>query len=175
MDSPLPHINGQAITLIVMVGWALIAKLVGARKSAEAPPAPTDEQTRRVQEEIRRKILLRRAEAQAPARPLPPPLAAPRPIATPIPETLRQILDARIRAREQADKKTWQVADATPAPPSIQDAAPVVIPAGMGSRLPEPRPGDQPAATLRGDLRDPEALRRAFILREVLSPPLALR
>jgi hypothetical protein len=26
-----------------------------------------------------------------------------------------------------------------------------------------------------GDLRDPEALRRAFVLREVLGPPVALR
>ena len=30
-------------------------------------------------------------------------------------------------------------------------------------------------STILGDLRNPDALRRAFILREVLGPPLALR
>jgi hypothetical protein len=33
----------------------------------------------------------------------------------------------------------------------------------------------QARSTVLGDLHDPDALRRAFILREVLGPPMALR
>ena len=92
------------------------------------------------------------------------------------PETLREILDARLKAREEADRKTWQVAAATPPPPAIQDAAPVVLPASPSPCVPEKETtGSQAAASVRDDLRDPQALRRAFILREILSPPVALR
>src|SRR5262245_49236072 len=101
--------------LVIAVAAAVAAWLNDRRKKAggagtegEAPPQSTvtgeDDQTRRIQEEIRRKIAERRGQAQAPAAPVQaepppeawhqpaPPVLSPRPAAQPVSPGLRDLL-----------------------------------------------------------------------------------
>lgn len=140
--------------------------------------------TRRIQEEIRRKIQERRGGG-APA-PMPPPLReeapayeaptepvwreeAPRSAPQPPP------LDDGVLARQRALQEQLQaLADRRAALAASRSEAPAMVAAtsaGVGAaRVATPKSG----ALLR-DLRDPESMRRAIILREVLGPPVALR
>ena len=174
---------------IAIFVFRALTKAVNAAKEKPAEAPATDEQTRRVQEEIRRKIAERRGVAparpptQPTVRPLPPPLAAPRPAYEAGGDSLRKLLAERVRARQAADSQ--RLADAILADDAgkaataraiAMPAAPLA-PSRPKTYLGVPAASARPVAItgLMDDLRDPDKLRRAFVLREILSPPVALR
>jgi hypothetical protein len=138
------------------------------------------ERTRRIQEEIRRKILERRSGGAPAPMPVPVPVEdmrevpgwqgegpRPRTLATPPPldeavmsrqRALQEQLDAleikRAATRARAESRAFPSA-----PPSIRSA---------GTKVVETRP-------LVLALRNPASLRQAVVLREVLGPPVGLR
>jgi hypothetical protein len=139
--------------------------------------------TRRIQEEIRRKIQERRGGG-APV-PAPPPLReeapayempsepdwreqeAPR--SAPQPPPLDDGVLARQRALQEqlealAERRAALAASRSESPV----AATAVAAAAVGTASPK-------SGALLRDLRNPESVRRAIVLREVLGPPLALR
>jgi hypothetical protein len=174
-----------------------------------APTEDAEDLTRRIQEEIRRKIAERRGEASSPApapfqpepssplRDEPPPL---RPVpalaetATPKPGEIER--DARQRQlREELRRQAAERAAPPPLPFENEteeaDAA-LARQRELAERLAAlelareqiratavAATGESVAAmgsaSLRHELRDPRALRRAFVLREILGPPVALR
>jgi C4-dicarboxylate-specific signal transduction histidine kinase len=193
---------------IIIAVAAAIAYWLNQRRQARAEDQPASprqasdaeehaQRTRRVQEEIRRKIAERRGEvlpppAAAPAAPrerlpkLLPPLNVPplepfggprhrRTDATPPPVTVpprdeaaeraaleRQTrLAEQLRALEAARQAELRRAGELAA---RQRAEPVAAAAPRG-----------PRADWREDLRDPEAMRRAIVLREILGKPVGLR
>ena len=153
-----------------------------------APPAHSDPEeamcTRRIQEEIRRKIAERSSGGPltVPALPPGPPLfrenpTAPRPVVAPLPP--RQIyreppalqtppastaailerqleLEEQMRALEDSRRSAQRKAAALAAQTAVQQ--------------PPPARGE-----LLQELRGAQNLRRAMLLREVLGPPVALR
>ncbi len=174
---------------IAIFVFRALTKAVNAAKEKQAEAPATDEQTRRVQEEIRRKIAERRGvpparpATQPTTRPLPPPVAAPRPVYDSGGDILRKRLAERLRAREQVDSK--RLADAILADDAgkaataraiAMPAAPLA-PSRPKTYLGVPVAGARPVSVtgLMEDLRDPDKVRRAFVLREILSPPVALR
>lgn len=151
--------------------------------SPEEPPFDADERTRRIQDEIRRRIAER--QGQATGRPTePPPLVlspAPtvqRPVATPPPlrrtepdwtqadsamlERQRRLEDEMraLEAQRRAARSSAQLATGLPSRVTAHSAEP--------SRF----GGDRELLRL---LRDRRSLRQAILLREVLGPPVALR
>lgn len=154
------------------------------------PPAPVAEahhedaeRTRRIQEEIRRKIMERRG---APS--LPPPEVAPRPVAMPTMPDLLEVLRPRrepeahpvsqealerqralaaqmedLEARREA---TLRQAAQTAAAAQVQTAR--VAAAAASAKRHEER-------DWLATLRNPQSARRAIVLREVLGPPVGLR
>jgi hypothetical protein len=139
--------------------------------------------TRRIQEEIRRKIQERRGGG-APA-PVAPPLREEAPAyempsepdwreqealrPAPQPPPLDDGVLARQRALQEQLEALAERRAALAAPRSESPAAATATAAFAVGTAP-PKSG----ALLR-DLRNPESIRRAIILREVLGPPLALR
>jgi len=181
------------IRLIVVVGGAIAYWLNQRRKAKEEEEASRTivpaqpkvqvgddaERTRRIQEEIRRKILERAGGAQRPAA-TPPPLKE-------TPPPLRQALP-------QADVYAESAAEALVA----ADQAMLLRQQQLAEKLRElqqqRREHDRPAEAFAektalamsasgtsvlgsplADLRNPTAVRRAIILREVLGTPVGLR
>lgn len=164
-----------------------------------------DRRTREIQEEIRRKIAQRRAgvETVQPApvsaeRPNPPPVMRRDPTAIPLPEPFGGPLK---RMLEELERKVQPVP--VPVPPPIVEhrsaelerqqqlademraleetrmlaqrrAAALVA---TKAREADSEEGQRSASRGRmlDDLRNPESLRRAFVLREVLGTPVGLR
>lgn len=125
--------------------------------------------TRRIQEEIRRKIEERRSGGAS--APVPPPLreeVAPR--SAPQPPALDDGVLGRQRALQEQLEALVERRRAALA--AARNDSPVTASAtsAMAVGTAPPKSG----ALLR-DLRNPESIRRAIILREVLGPPLALR
>ncbi len=160
------------------------AKMV--RKTGEQRPpqprSPADydpalaERTRRIQEEIRRKIAERRGTVAGARKPPGGPAdgaaddfhverAAERSRST--------ASDAAVLERQQqlADQmRALELARATTQRRTAQ------VSAGLKTESDSPRGQLKEArASLLADLRDPAGLRRAFVLREVLGPPVGLR
>lgn len=181
MDWLLNH--PQALVAIAIAVVAILQKLKQARSQETAGEAPAKdgqeaERTRRIQEEIRRRIMERRglipvpppapdSGGETPEFPEPPPMfeevrtvviepPLPAMDATPSPgysmelERQQQML-ARLRELE-----TTRQAHAVIAPETV------VAPAAPGNRLP-------------ADLRTPAGLRRAVVLREILGSPVGMR
>jgi hypothetical protein len=194
---------------VVIVIAGLVAKVLQAVRGK--PPAagkgvePAEkvfedpdlaERTRKIREEIRRKIEERRGQTgQATASLVRPklaredrsPQATPPPVVLELPPMIRKMLtpvptpataaapvdpDAAAELARQAELaeqlrqvialKTGTGEERRAAfASSIADKEQVALAAGRGALL--------------DDLRDPAALRRAFVLREVLGPPVALR
>jgi hypothetical protein len=179
-----------------------------------APPTEADDLTRRIQEEIRRKIAERRGEtapdAAPPFQPEPaPPLHAEPSATEPPPVPVGPTASPRtgetewdVRQRQLREELQRQAAEraAMAAPPELpasteltedeEDA--LARQRALAERLAALEQARQratataagltgvgPAArgvrNLRGDLRDPVALRRAIVLNELLGPPAALR
>ncbi len=186
--------------LLFVVGAAIAAWLSARKKKQEEEQEAqrhgqelpqetafdTEDQVRRVQEEIRRKIQQRlgipeeepapRYE-QEPSR-MPRPPHEPQPVPPPLPRraayvpdeeeverqrqlqtALREVEERRRLSRERsAEVFSTAATDPEHIARSVPTAASLV-----------------PRISLQQELRDPEALRRAIILREVLGPPLGLR
>ena len=163
----------------------------------EAEREPTDdemaERTRRIQEEIRRKIEERQGRASRPAvfdeaeeeeenvegpRTVPPPLPSSRPVLVSAEEApgaaeLERVMEQQRRYAEQLDRLAAAERASQAATPG---ATPLTMAAYEQSAraqaaLPITRQGDR----ILAGLHDREALRRAIVLREVLGAPKALQ
>ncbi|MBI2497238.1 MAG: hypothetical protein HYV75_04725 [Opitutae bacterium] len=184
----------ENLEMILAVAGALAWWLTQRKQTAEdaAPRSPEEksfedpelaERTRRIREEIQRKIEQRaRGYANEQPRPMPPEPAE-------LPPILREIfvppepVDAapppptRLEAQRQAEILEQQAALAE----RLEEAR-LMKTAAQKRREFEAATADHAAevrtvtrTTVLDDLRTPEALRRAFVLREVLGPPVALR
>ena len=111
-------ISEHLLQIIIALAAAIAAYLNNRKKEKGGEPADYDgdgipdnrpgqfdsqrmdldeaERTRRVQEEIRRKIAERRAGGGQPVEP--PPLVAPRPVAQPLPDVLRKRIEEQAAA-----------------------------------------------------------------------------
>jgi hypothetical protein len=163
-------------------------------KSFEDPDA--DERARRIREDIQRKIAQRRREeAGAPVAPEPqpsaydeaPPLMRDEDEVAPPPVVTRSIITERapeaaaalqrLEAQRQAEILEQQAALAD----QMRELEAMKAAAQRRAAFEAASVNQQAAArtaargALLDDLRDPTALRRAFVLREVLGPPVALR
>ena len=160
-----------------------------SRRDMQSDPEEA-ERTRRIQEEIRRKIAERAAGGPItipPPAAEPPPLfrtesSAPRPVATPLPQreftreavpspvmapptfqaTAAAVLERQLELAEQ-----MQALEAARRIASRKAAAVV---AQAAKQAPSPARGE-----LMAELRGVRNLRRAMVLREVLGPPVGLR
>ena len=164
-----------------------------------------EERARRIREEIQRKIAERRGQAPAPApavpppplprfdpfrpvfqedaRPVPPPLrpaegSIPPPLRQPEPASPREVVTAyddsgalerqrrlaeQLEELEEQRREARRVASQTRGEAKTITSSVAAAGAAGGAR------------GVAAELRDPRALRRAFVLREVLSAPVALR
>lgn len=167
--------------LVAIVGAVAAKKKAGQTKAARGEPSPVDEaeRTRRVREEVARKIAARQrqdagerlARLGAPPPPQPKPAAAPAPA---IPPDLYEwsgtarledeALTAPVRSEESRlaeEVRAVQARQAAPERASTPYTPPVVVTA--------------PESPWLTELRQPGGARRAILLREILGPPLALR
>jgi hypothetical protein len=148
------------------------------------------DRTRRIQEEIRRKIAERRG-----AQEHVPPLVAPRPIAQPIPEVIQRRFETaeappplprKLSAGAQADRdeevlkrqreleaqmRVLEVRRAEHKRQALEAAAPFSAAAAYQVSATAKASGSE----LLADLRSPGGARRAWILREVLGTPVGLK
>ncbi len=176
----------------------------GPRAAAEAAaragsggPADEDaeaaaERTRRVQAEVQRRIAERRG------RPLAPPLVAPRPIAQPLspplgwplgrgarPEPAESGAEERNEPATRDGSEPWRAAPSpgpasTPDSPAGRELTAEVVARNARSfaaatAASAAAPAAPAGAVLAAELREPNAARRAILLREILGPPVALR
>jgi hypothetical protein len=183
MDWLLNH--PQVLFVIVIAIVAIVQKLKQARSQDAAGSAPTAsqedaERTRRIQEEIRRRIRERRGLAPAappapvtagdePDFPAPPPMIEEvRPVVVkppPLPVENAAATAGMATEYERQQQMLQQLRSfnaahqaSTAAPPApVGVVEPVAV-----SRLP-------------ADLRSAAGLRRAILLREILGPPLGMR
>jgi hypothetical protein len=211
-------INEHLLQIIIAVAAAIAAYLNNRKKEKDGEPADYDgdgvpdnrpgqfdsqrmdmdeaERTRRVQDEIRRKIAERRAGGGQPVEP--PPLVAPRPIAPPpLPDLMRKRAEERAAAAEQARRRAAAALAAQEArdeqaaeeqramqaqlrqlearrAEAKRQAAEVAGAATMAAYRGAPA-GKGSAGELLADLRAPGGARRAWILREVLGTPAGLK
>jgi hypothetical protein len=200
MDWLLNHIFVVVFVAIAVANVLQQAKKAGARQSTPQP-APgsidpdTTERTRRVQEEIRRKIAERagRLPASPPPMTLSPPAgpSSPSPSRNIFQDLARQMAEANKRAEMQAraqaaaeaqaqprmedEQKSRERAEAQHLPEvqrMLQRQQQAVVAAGAYSATDlNISARDQ----LLADLREPDSLRRAFVLREILGEPVGLR
>lgn len=167
----------------------------GREMAEEAEREPGDEEmeerTRRIQEEIRRKIAERQGDAplpdQAPyemERPVPPPLLRVPPTLRPAggdetgvsgAEELERVMNQQRRYAEELERlqeaeRARQEAQAASAGAALSMAVYDTTPAAAASSS-----AARAGGGVRADLRDRAALRRAIVLREVLGAPKALQ
>ena len=188
MDWILKHFQ-----LVVILGSA-IAWWLNQRRQAdqEVPPAKdaTFEdpdlaaRTRRIREEIQRKIEQRArgyvqpppaaVRPESPAPPAIPVARSPAPVAEPPP--LSRAAASHLEAQHTAEILEQQATLATRLQQAQEMKAAALLRLQYENQISS---GDQAATVARGaladDLRSPDALRRAFILREIIGRPLALR
>jgi hypothetical protein len=203
MDWLLNH-----LFIVVFVAIAVGNLLKQAKKAGAQPrppqPAPgsvdpdTAERTRRVQEEIRRKIAERAGRLPASPLPLSPSPAAGSSSAPParniFQELARQMAEAKKRAEMQSraqaateaqaqqrmedEQKSRERAEAqhlleVQRTPQSQPQA--VVAAGAYRATDLKTTGVSARDRLLADLREADSLRRAFVLREILGEPVGLR
>lgn len=192
--------------LLVIIGGAIAYWLNERRKakekqemSEEASREPTDdemaERTRRIQEEIRRKIEERQGRAPKPSvfeeteeeeenvegpKTVPPPLPQSRPVLvsaedTPGAAELERVMEQQRRYAEELERLAASERAAQTAAASL-GVAPLSMAAYdlKATATANGRQSSQLAGMLAG-LRDRESLRRAIVLREVLGAPKALQ
>jgi hypothetical protein len=173
------------VFVLVVVSIARNALRVARRLAEQTPaPRPSDaydpamsERTRRIQEEIRRKIAERRGAAGSAPPPLEP-MGEPV-FESPVPEEEPPVEPAFSSSQSAIMERQQQLADQ--------------MHALEASRLAEQRRAAQTLAAVKtaaeseggllagsrgdllADLRDSRSLRRAFVLREVLGAPVGLR
>jgi hypothetical protein len=179
-------------TVLAQLFQAILKKKGGDAAAGEEAPKEYEfedpelaERTRRIREEIQRKIAQRQrggaeaetAEVPSPAayEPAPPPVI--REVVATAPAPSSSPAAARADTQRQAEileqQAAWQE--------KLQEAQRFKAAVQKRTEFEEATADhrtDRRAAThseVLGDLRNPAALRRAFILREVLGPPVALR
>lgn len=204
----------EHLQLLIGIAAAIAYYLNRARQEkaeAQSPREETEEaraeRTRRLQEEIRRKIAERRGGGAAPAaapvgrgRDVVPPLVRTEPVRPidpfggPVGRVLREVREAAEKEFDPAveERRRAEEAAAHQAVLARQEklaeemraleAARVVEQKRVAAILAQRRELRSDAVTrgtdeasLTGALRDPRELRRAFVLREVLGAPVALR
>ncbi|MFI5337390.1 MAG: hypothetical protein ACHQ5A_11435, partial [Opitutales bacterium] len=157
------------------------------------------ERTRQIREEIRRKIEERRGQNQAPPAPErepwsptdSPPEAAPPPVVITLPDMVREVMAPPARETETATlsqdaravqyRATEELERQKLFTQQFQEAATMQQAVDRREIFEQTTVDQAPAArelnrvAVLDDLRDPAALRRAFLLREILGPPVALR
>ena len=96
--------------------------------------------------------------------------------------TLQDVLRERLRRREEAearrlaDLRQAALEEARPAQPVVAPVLPEAAPRRLKVVPLKSQAGATlTAASLAGELSDSDALRRAFVMNEILSAPLALR
>ncbi len=176
MDSlfdALPYLIALFVIITVIRGMVQMARKLtepppGTPRSLAVPDAAQAERTRRIQEEIRRKIAERRGFAPpvglppivAEAAPEPP---ADEPATSPslaaVLEGQRQLAD-QMRALEAA---------------RVQGERRAANAATMSAATAISTPAMNITAELLADLRDPPTVRRAWLMREILDRPVGLR
>lgn len=191
MDWVLDHLQ-LIIVIAGSVAWWLNQRRTG-QADAEAEPPPQEksfedpelaERTRRIREEIQRKIE-QRAKGYAHEQPKPlPPEAPPE-----LPPILREIImmpepppvvpraATRLEAQRNAEilEEQAALAERLREAKLMKAAAQkrIEFEASTADHRAEAR--SETRGTVMVDLRTPQALRRAFILREVLGPPVGLK
>jgi len=180
MDWILNHLQVVVFIAIVIVGM-----LKGKRPAAKAPsmrdPARTEdagevERTRRVQEEIRRKIAARRAGTPAAASV--PPVQPPAPL-PPLVEEDREAREdleagaAQVMREDQELARQRALADQVTQLKTAVRA--VERQAGMVDSLSLAPVVNPLRVAILADLRTPSSTRRALLLREILGEPVGLR
>lgn len=190
----LDWIARHAFTLVIIAGVIaqLIKALRGQKDGEEPPPAPTEdrpfedpelaERTRRIREDIQRKIAERRRAAGGGYQE--PPSLAPEeapPVVREVvveraPEPAR-VTTTRLEQQRQAEILEQQAALAEKMRELELMRAAAVRRTEFERQTVDAQAAAKVAArgALLDDLRDSDALRRAFLLREVLGPPVALR
>lgn len=196
--------------LVVIAG--LVAQVLkalnrGSRGASEQEEPPTAkefefedaelaERTRKIREDIRRKIEERRGQH---TRPPEPPSEQPRfspqdrsPEAMPspvmgLPELIREVMQPRTAAeppvlsRSDSRREAEEIERQAALMEQLKEAELMKAAAqrriAFEAEISDKQEGlrTQARGAVLDDLRDPAALRRAFILREVLGPPVALR
>ncbi|MDP1578710.1 MAG: hypothetical protein Q8M02_00425 [Candidatus Didemnitutus sp.] len=187
-------------TLLIIAGVLaqLIQAIKGKKEGENAPEAPPplaefedaemSERTRKIREDIQRKIEQRHRDSSAL-----PPMAPERTASAPVeptpfapeyqrtfepePVSLRALAEERMEARRAAEILEQQVAlaDRLRHVELVKASAVRRATFEEGTIAASSIARKQNRAALLGDLRDPAALRRAFVLREVLGPPLSIR
>ena len=181
MDWLLNH--PQALVAVAIAVVAILQKFKQARTQETAGEAPARdgqeaERTRRIQEEIRRRIMERRglmpappaapdSVEEAPEFPEPPPMFEEvRPVMV---EPPLQAMDAAAAPGysgelERQQQMFAQLRELETARPAHARIAPATVEAPVAA----------PANRLPADLRTPAGLRRAVVLREILGPPVGM-
>jgi hypothetical protein len=190
MNWALNHLQ-LIIAIAGAVAWWLNQRRL-ANKGGEEPPTEATfddpglaERTRRIRDEIQRKIE-QRARGYANEQPTlprdepvaPPPIPVRREVVAPpaAPPPLSRGAAARLETRRTAEILEQQVAMAEQLRLVTEMKAAALRRTQFESQLSS---SGEAAAVARSalteDLRNPDALRRAFIMREILGPPVALR
>ena len=158
---------------------------LAAHGRVDSTQAQADERTRRIQEEIRRKILERqRSRETRPASPL----EAPRPIASPLapPRAARRLeppslpavgTSDEILAKQREMVEALRAIDEQKTAASRRRTVEAMVSGAEGTEAVYAKTAVAAvnAQRLLGDLKDRQQLRRAVVLREVLGAPVALR
>lgn len=203
MDEILAWVSKHMFTLVIIAG--VIAQLIKAVRGqkdadADAPAAPPDrhfedpelaERTRRIREDIQRKIEERRRAAGQGGyvQPTPEPVEEPDfGSADEMPPLVREVAverapepvrasTARLEQQRQAEILEQQAALAEKMR-ELELMKSAAVRRSEFERATADTQTEQKIAargSLLGELRDAGALRRAFVMREVLGPPVALR
>ncbi len=178
------------VVVVAGILWLLQAlKKKTAQPRGADPGADEAERTRRVQAQVQRKIAERRAgRAPAPAAParydgpLPSPVAAPRPVY------------GGVRREREFEPPTIVLEESPPAEPAAETAALArqqqlaeqLRALNEASRAAQTRQSaaiaasvapaaETPAEGWLAELRQPQGVRRAILLREILGPPVCFR
>jgi len=173
------------------LAWWLTQRKQAAAEAEQPPPHEEKsfedpelaERTRRIREEIQRKIE-QRARGYAHEQPKPV-----RPEVAELPPVIRELFQEpepapvmpRAASRQEAQRQAEILEEQAAMAEQLRQAKLMKVAAAKRKEF-EAATADHRAAkrtetrsSVLGDLRTPESLRRAFILREVIGPPVALR
>jgi hypothetical protein len=200
MDWLLNHVFVLFIVAAAVANVVQKAKRAGTQQQARKALDPdATERTRRVQEEIRRKIAERSGRALSETQSVAPPPVV-RPSAAPparniFQELARQMAEAkklaemreqertgaeaRSQQRVEDEQKSRELAEAqhlAEAQRTLQKQRQTVATAvAYRAADVETAATNDARDRLRADLREPDSLRRAWVLREILGPPVGLQ
>jgi hypothetical protein len=189
MDWILNHLFVLFIVAAAVANMVQKARRAGTRQQARRVLDPgAEERTRRVQEEIRRKIAERAGRTLVGSPPMSPLPAAGPPAAPPsrniYQELARQMAEAKkiaeagAQQRMEDEQKSRELAEArqmAEAQRTLQRQQQTVATAAVYRAVDQKTPALGARDQLLADLREPDSLRRAFVLREILGEPVGLR